>query len=204
MVGGRYWNLSPRPTGPSQFMIRHRPARLIDAIWQRFAEEIAGMITCAKCPAPKCGRWFLRSAGRSDRQYCSHACQMRRQRAAPPRGCEVSEPAAALPPLRSPLAATHSITFCWNRRGIDQHGWLSRLPSNFHQKRWLESRSQLLWWRSDWHNLVDDCRNAFPVRPRLETSKRGRRTQRHLERSCHRRSGRVHQSNHSRALSISI
>jgi len=55
--------------------------RLIDAIWQRFAEEIAGMITCAKCPAPKCGRWFLRSAGRSDRHYCCHACQMRQLRA---------------------------------------------------------------------------------------------------------------------------
>jgi hypothetical protein len=56
---------------------RHRPLRLIDAIWQRFAEEIAGTITCARYPAPGCGRWFLRSTVRSDREYCSHACQMR-------------------------------------------------------------------------------------------------------------------------------
>ena len=40
------------------FLFRYRPVRLIDAIWQRFAEEIAGMIACAKCPAPKCGPWF--------------------------------------------------------------------------------------------------------------------------------------------------
>ena len=59
----------------------YRPSRLIDAIWQRFAEEIAGIITCSKCPAPKCGRWFLRSAGRGDRKYCCHACQMRVWRA---------------------------------------------------------------------------------------------------------------------------
>ena len=51
--------------------------RLIDALWQRFAEEIAGAFTCARCPAPKCGRWFLKTAGRSDRRYCSYACQMR-------------------------------------------------------------------------------------------------------------------------------
>jgi hypothetical protein len=51
--------------------------RLIDAIWQRFTEEIAGMIACARCPAPKCGRWFPRSDGRGDRQFCCHACQMR-------------------------------------------------------------------------------------------------------------------------------
>ncbi len=72
MAGGRF-ELNADP----DFALRYRPSRLSDAIWQRFAEEIAGIITCARCPAPKCGRWFLRSAGRSDRQYCSHACQMR-------------------------------------------------------------------------------------------------------------------------------
>ncbi|MCZ2155098.1 MAG: hypothetical protein LC114_14570 [Bryobacterales bacterium] len=56
---------------------------LIDAIWQQFAREVAGVIRCAKCPASDCGRWFLRSASRADRQYCSHACHMRRLRAAP-------------------------------------------------------------------------------------------------------------------------
>jgi hypothetical protein len=78
LTGGRF-ELIAEP----DFALRYRPVRLIDAIWQRFAEEIAGMITCAQCPAPKCGRWFLRSAGRSDRQYCSHACQMRLRRAKP-------------------------------------------------------------------------------------------------------------------------
>jgi hypothetical protein len=63
------------------FALRYRPARLIDAIWQRFAEEITSMIACAKCTAPKCGRWFPRSVGRGHRQYCCHACQMRAWRA---------------------------------------------------------------------------------------------------------------------------
>jgi hypothetical protein len=76
MAGGRFELIAPEGDGP-QFAIRYRPVRLIDAIWQRFAEEIAGIITCAKCPAPNCGRWFPRSTGRSDRQYCCHACQMR-------------------------------------------------------------------------------------------------------------------------------
>ena len=83
MAGGRFELTAPPDEGLSQFTIRYRPAMLIDATWQRFAEEIAGMIACARCPAPKCGRWFLRSAGRSDRQYCSHACQMRQLRGAP-------------------------------------------------------------------------------------------------------------------------
>jgi hypothetical protein len=71
------------PDGDGLFVIRHRPMRLIVAIWQRFAEEITGIITCARCPAPGCGRWFSRNGGRSDRQFCSHACQMRAWRAAP-------------------------------------------------------------------------------------------------------------------------
>jgi len=62
------------------FAIRCQPARLIDALWQRFAEEIAGLIVCAKCPAPGCGRWFLRSTGRSDKAYCSGRCRMRKCR----------------------------------------------------------------------------------------------------------------------------
>lgn len=80
LAGGRFELIAPPDEGPSQFVIRHRPVSFIDAIWQRFAEEIVGLITCAKCPAPKCSRWFLRSAGRSDRQYCSHAGQMRQLR----------------------------------------------------------------------------------------------------------------------------
>lgn len=57
--------------------IAYRPVLLIDAIWQQFACEAAGVITCAKCAAPNCGRWFLRSQTRSDRQYCSSTCRMR-------------------------------------------------------------------------------------------------------------------------------
>jgi hypothetical protein len=77
MAGGRFELIAPDGDGLSQFTIRHRPVRLIDAVWQQFAEEIAGLIACAKCPAPKCGRWFPRNVGRSDCQFCSHACQMR-------------------------------------------------------------------------------------------------------------------------------
>ena len=77
MAGGRFELFAPEGDGPSQFVIRHGPLRLIDAIWQRFAEEAAGIIACAKCPAPKCGRWFLRNTGRSDRGYCCSACRIR-------------------------------------------------------------------------------------------------------------------------------
>jgi endogenous inhibitor of DNA gyrase (YacG/DUF329 family) len=76
-AGGRLELIALPDEGPSQFTIRQRPVRLVDATWQQFAEEIAGMMTAARCPAPKCGRWFARNVGRSDRQFCSHSCQMR-------------------------------------------------------------------------------------------------------------------------------
>ena len=64
MAGARFELATIAPDGEqNQFVIRYRPMRLINAIWQRFAEEISGAIACAKCPAPKCGRWFPRSAG---------------------------------------------------------------------------------------------------------------------------------------------
>lgn len=80
MAGVRF-DLIALPDGDPQLAIRYRPVRLIDAVWQRLAEEIAGRITCARCPAPNCGPWFLRSAGRGDRQFCCHPCQMRTWRA---------------------------------------------------------------------------------------------------------------------------
>lgn len=81
------FDLTVSPEGENDhFGIRYHPATLIGALRQRFAEEIAGVITCAKCPAPACSRWFLRSAGRGDREYCSHACQMRQLRAGGPGG----------------------------------------------------------------------------------------------------------------------
>jgi hypothetical protein len=58
-------------------VLRYRATRFLDAIYQRFAEEFAGLIHCAQCPAPNCGRWFLKSAGRGDRRFCSHPCKMR-------------------------------------------------------------------------------------------------------------------------------
>jgi len=58
-------------------VVRYRAIRFLDAIYQRFAEEQAGLIHCARCPAPGCGRWFLKSAGREDRKFCSHPCKMR-------------------------------------------------------------------------------------------------------------------------------
>ena len=83
LAGGRLELIAPPDEGLPQFVIRHRPVRLIDAIWQRFAEEIAGLMTAVRCPAPKCGRWFPRNGGRSDRQFCSHACQMKAWRTSP-------------------------------------------------------------------------------------------------------------------------
>jgi len=69
--------LPPEPDGGGKVVLCYGPMLLIDAIWQQFAREGAGIITCAKCPAPNCGRWFPRNQTRSDRQYCSHACRMR-------------------------------------------------------------------------------------------------------------------------------
>lgn len=62
-------------------VLRYRAIRFIDAIHQRFAEEFAGLIQCARCPAPNCGQWFLKSTGRGDRRFCSHPCKMRFWRA---------------------------------------------------------------------------------------------------------------------------
>jgi hypothetical protein len=74
------FHLTSSATG-DRIAIAYRPTLLIDAIWQQFACEAAGIIHCAKCPAPKCGRWFLRSRGRSDRQYWSATCRTRAWRA---------------------------------------------------------------------------------------------------------------------------
>jgi hypothetical protein len=62
----------------SGFRMRYRPATLRAALWQRLAGEVAGLITCARCPAPRCGRWFLKGdASRSDRLFCSRTCKVR-------------------------------------------------------------------------------------------------------------------------------
>jgi hypothetical protein len=63
----------------SGFRMRYRPATT--ALWQRLAGEVAGLLQCARCPAPRCGRWFLSGdASRSDRQFCSKTCKVRAYR----------------------------------------------------------------------------------------------------------------------------
>jgi hypothetical protein len=58
--------------------LRYRPRDLRAAVWQRLAGEAAGLIRCARCPAPACRRWFLKGdASRSDKQFCSAACRIR-------------------------------------------------------------------------------------------------------------------------------
>jgi hypothetical protein len=60
------------------FRLRYRPPDLRAGIWQRLAGEAAGLIRCTRCPAPSCGRWFLKGgASRSDRQFCADRCRVR-------------------------------------------------------------------------------------------------------------------------------
>jgi hypothetical protein len=62
----------------SGFRMRYRPATLRTALWQRMAGEVAGLLRCTRCPAPRCGRWFLKGeASRSDKQFCSGPCRNR-------------------------------------------------------------------------------------------------------------------------------
>ena len=75
--GPRPFHLTAKPDGNGKIVLHYRPVLLIDAIWQQFACELAGIIHCVRCPAPTCARWFLRSVSRSDRQYCSPTCRMR-------------------------------------------------------------------------------------------------------------------------------
>ncbi|HXG47225.1 MAG TPA: hypothetical protein VNO52_06350, partial [Methylomirabilota bacterium] len=60
-----------------QIVLRNHPVLPINATLQQFAREATGIIHCAKCPAVKCTRWFIRSISRADRQYCSPTCRMR-------------------------------------------------------------------------------------------------------------------------------
>jgi hypothetical protein len=62
----------------SGFRMRYRHATLRTALWQRMAGEVAGLLQCARCPAPRCGRWFLKGeASRCDRMFCSKTCKVR-------------------------------------------------------------------------------------------------------------------------------
>ena len=62
------FQLKAKSDGNDKIVLRYRPMFLSDASWQQFAREATGIIHYAKCAAPNCGRWFLRSQGRADRQ----------------------------------------------------------------------------------------------------------------------------------------
>ena len=63
--------------GRPQFFFR--PARLIDAIYAQFLEDVAGGIgTMRLCARPGCGNWFKFGPGTNHREtarYCSPKCQ---------------------------------------------------------------------------------------------------------------------------------
>jgi hypothetical protein len=61
----------------SCFRMLYRPATLHAALWQRMAGEVAGLLLCVRCPAPRCGRWFLKGDSRCDRTFCSKTCKVR-------------------------------------------------------------------------------------------------------------------------------
>jgi hypothetical protein len=64
--------------GTRGFQLRYRPTSLAGGLWQRFAEEVTGAICCMRCPAPRCGQWFMIDADtRNDKRYCSGACRSR-------------------------------------------------------------------------------------------------------------------------------
>lgn len=58
--------------------LQYCPVTLSAALRQRFAAEVAGLLHPVRCPAPNCGRWFLRgNITRSDKRFCSDACKNR-------------------------------------------------------------------------------------------------------------------------------
>ncbi len=67
-----------RPSEENLLAFRYCPLTLSAALWQRFAAEVAGLLHPARCPASKCGRWFLRGdMARTDKRFCSNACKNR-------------------------------------------------------------------------------------------------------------------------------
>jgi hypothetical protein len=54
------------------------PARLIDAIYLQFFEEVSGGANIRKCQSPRCSEWFRYGPGTKHRetaQYCSDRCR---------------------------------------------------------------------------------------------------------------------------------
>ncbi len=83
LARGPFHLAAVRENGPG-FRMHYRPATLRTALWQRLAGEVAGLLQCARCPAPSCARWFLKGeASRKDRQFCSDTCRVRAFRRKP-------------------------------------------------------------------------------------------------------------------------
>ena len=95
--------------GDNRFLLGYRPLRLVDAVWQRFAEEISGRIQCVRCPASKCGRWLLKGAARSDSRLLLQRMQEPGvPRTTPPSGSERRLHCSAASPLLPICSAAHS------------------------------------------------------------------------------------------------
>jgi hypothetical protein len=55
-----------------------RPRRLLDALWTQLTMAVVGKQNLQRCAV--CSTWFPVEAARSDKEYCSRACQMRAYR----------------------------------------------------------------------------------------------------------------------------
>ncbi len=74
-LAGAPFHLRASHHNGSAFQMRYQPENLRAALWQRFAAEVAGLLHCARCPAPSCGHWFIKGqTSRKDKQFCSDTC----------------------------------------------------------------------------------------------------------------------------------
>ena len=55
-----------------------RPRSLLDALWAQLTLAVIGKQNLQRCAV--CSTWFPIEAARSDKEYCSRACQMRAYR----------------------------------------------------------------------------------------------------------------------------
>ena len=58
--------------------MRIRPKSLLDALWTQLTLAVVGKQNLQRCAV--CSTWFPVEAARSDKEYCSRACQMRAYR----------------------------------------------------------------------------------------------------------------------------
>ena len=93
-LAGEGFHLASGHGDTDTFRLCYRPINLRAALWQRFAEEVAGLIACIRCAAPGCSRWFPGNTVRRDKRFCSAACRNRAFRKAirvPAAGLEVGK-----------------------------------------------------------------------------------------------------------------